>query len=42
MVDSTKVFVVEDSIVLILRPQEFYRKKSLIARAGSSDLQVLS
>ena len=39
---TSQVFVVEDSIVLILRPQEFYRKKSQIARAGPGDLQVRS
>lgn len=37
-----QVFVVEDCIVLIPRPQEFYKKKSEISAIGSQGLQVFS
>jgi len=37
-----QVFVVEDCIVLIPRPQEFYKKKSEISAAGAQGLQVFT
>ena len=37
-----QVFVVEDCIVMILKPVDFYRKKSEIARGGPNNLQVFT
>ena len=37
-----QIFVVEDCIVLIPRPAEFYKKKIEIANAGPSSLQVFT
>jgi hypothetical protein len=37
-----KVIVVEDCIVMILKPQEFYRKKTLFTEGGGGNMQVFS
>ena len=37
-----QIFVVEDCIVLIPRPAEFYKKKSEMASAGPSSMQVFT
>lgn len=35
-----QVFVIEDCVVLVPRPRDFYQKKELIAAAGSGAMQV--
>jgi hypothetical protein len=35
-----QVFVLDDCIVMVLRPVEFYRKKAEISRGGPHNLQV--
>lgn len=35
-----QVFVIEDCVVMVLRPRDFYQKKEQMAAAGSAGLQV--
>lgn len=37
-----QIFTHADSVVMILRPKEFYRKKALISGAGAENVQVFS
>eukprot|EP01041_Mallomonas_annulata_P008380 gene8380-17283_t len=37
-----QVFVVEDSVIMVLRPREFYRKKQELSMAGAGALQVFT
>ena len=37
-----QLFTVDESVVLILKPKEFHRKKTAILRAGSGSVQVFS
>lgn len=37
-----QLFTVDESVILILKPKEFHRKKTAILRAGSGSVQVFS